>query len=180
MHIAYIGLGSNLANPINQVMHALTELDQLSDSYILAYSSLYQSSPMTLDDDSEGQENYVNAVAKLATKLEPLELLDKLQALENKHQRIREKRWAARTLDLDILLYDHTIITSETTDGRLVIPHYGIKERDFVLVPLSEITPDLMLPDNSKVNELIEHCTNYNLQKLEWRDIGEQRSSNQT
>ena len=169
LHIVYIGLGSNLDNPIKQVQDALTELDQLDGSYLLAYSSLYQSSPMTVaGTNDEQQEDYINAVAKLATSLEPLDLLDKLQAIENSHERVREKRWAARTLDLDILLYDHTIITSDMSNGRLTVPHYGLKERDFVLVPLAEISPELYLPDNSSVQELLKHCQNYNLQKLEW------------
>ncbi|NVJ65574.1 MAG: 2-amino-4-hydroxy-6-hydroxymethyldihydropteridine diphosphokinase [Gammaproteobacteria bacterium] len=168
MHIAYIGLGSNLANPIQQVTQAILELDLLEDSYLLAYSSLYQSSPMTLDDDGKSQEDYINAVAKLATRLEPLDLLDKLQAIENSHERVREKRWGARTLDLDILLYDHTIITSDMSNGRLIVPHYGLKDRDFVLVPLAEINTDICLPDNSRVSELLAHCQQHNLQKLEW------------
>ncbi len=173
IHIVYIGLGSNLEEPITQVTQALLELDQLPNSYLLAYSSLYRSSPMTLGDNADQQQDYINAVAKLMTKLEPLALLNKLQTIENKHQRIREKRWGARTLDLDILLYDHTIITSDMSDGRLVVPHSGLKERDFVLTPLLEISPDLTLPDDSKVSEWLKHCSNYNLQKLEWRDIGE-------
>ncbi len=168
MNIAYIGIGSNLNSPIAQVTRALLELDQLDNSYLLAYSSLYQSSPMTLDDNSDEQENYINAVAKLATSLEPLDLLDKLQAIENSHERVRKKRWGARTLDLDILLYDHTIITSDMSNGRLVIPHYGLKERDFVLAPIVEINPTLTLPDNSQVSDLLNHCQQYNLKKLEW------------
>lgn len=168
MHIAYIGLGSNLENPKNQVMQALLELDLLENSYLLAFSSLYQSSPMTLDNNSDEQEDYINAVAKLATQLEPLDLLEKLQAIENSHERVREKRWGARTLDLDILLYDHTIMETE----RLTIPHYGIAERDFVLKPLLELNPNLKLPDGRAIATLAETAENYNLQKLDWRSIG--------
>ncbi len=169
MHIAYIGLGSNLQNPIQQITQALLELDQMDNSYLLAYSSLYQSSAMTLDDNSEPQEDYINAVAKIATRLEPLQLLDKLQAIENSHERVREKRWGARTLDLDILLYDHTIMETE----RLTIPHYGIGQRDFVLKPLLELKQNLRMPDGSPIASLLEGSGQYNLKKLEWRSLGE-------
>ncbi len=163
LFIAYIGLGSNLANPIEQVKQALLELDQLTDSYLLAYSSLYQSAPMTKDNNADDQDNYINAVAKLATSLEPLDLLDKLQAIENSHERVREKRWGARTLDLDILLYDHTIIQTE----RLTIPHYGIAERDFVLKPLLEIDNKVCLPDGTPIASLVDSSEHYNLKILE-------------
>ncbi len=167
IHIAYIGLGSNLNNPVKQVTSALLELDQLKDSYLLAHSSLYHSMPMTLDGNSAGQQNYINAVAKLATQLEALELLDMLQAIENSHERVRKKRWGARTLDLDILLYDHTIVTSDETDDRLVIPHYGLPARDFVLVPLAEINPNLVLPDGSNIKALIKNCEPQYLEQLD-------------
>ncbi|WP_251358304.1 2-amino-4-hydroxy-6-hydroxymethyldihydropteridine diphosphokinase [Kangiella sp. TOML190] len=175
MHIAYIGLGSNLDNPIQQVTRALLELDQLSNSYLLAYSSLYQSKAMTLDDHSadldELQLDYINAVAKLATALEPLQLLDMLQAIENAHERVRKKRWGARTLDLDILLYDHTIITSDESDNRLIVPHYGLPARDFVLLPLAEISPNLVLPDGSELAALIHNCEQSYLKQLDLQQL---------
>ena len=168
MAIAYIGLGSNLEQPINQVNQAFIELDQLPESYLLAHSSLYQSSPMTLPETKKNieqvptQENYINAVAKLATALPPLELLKKLQAIENEHDRVRGERWGSRTLDLDILLYGHTIIETAV----LTIPHAGMKQRDFVLVPLAEISPELALPDNSSILNLITQCEQYDLQRV--------------
>lgn len=162
LHIAYIGLGSNLENPKNQVIRALLELDLLENSYLLAYSSLYQSSPMTLDGNSENQDNYINAAAKLATKLSPLELLDKLQAIENKQKRVRKKRWGARTIDLDILLYGNQAIQQK----RLTVPHIGLKQRDFVLFPLFELNPNLILPDGSPLADLLSQCGQYDLQKI--------------
>lgn len=164
MNTAYIGLGSNLDNPIQQVTDALLALDQLSETYLLAHSSLYQSSPMLLPDASpvEKQENYINAVAKIATKLEPLELLEQLQAIENNHKRVRAERWGARTLDLDILLYNDLNIEN----SRLIVPHVGLKQRDFVLFPLFEISPNLILPDGSPLAALLSQCEQYDLQKI--------------
>lgn len=162
MHIAYIGLGSNLEHPKNQVMQALLELDLLENSYLLAYSSLYQSSPMTLDGNSDKQEDYINAVAKLATQLEPVDLLDKLQTIENKQKRVRKKRWGARTIDLDILLYGNQVIQQK----HLIVPHIGLKQRDFVLFPLFELSPNLILPDGSPLADLLSQCEQYDLQKI--------------
>lgn len=158
--IAYIGLGSNLHQPIQQIKQALLALDSLPESYLLSYSSFYQSAPMGPQD----QPPFINAVAKLATSFTPLELLDQLQAIENQQGRVREERWGARTLDLDLLLYDHTIMQSD----RLTLPHYGIKDRDFVLKPLAELSPEMTLPDGSIVSELLDHCPLYDLVALKY------------
>lgn len=154
----YIGLGANLDTPKAQIETALLSLDLMEHSYLLAHSSLYQSQPMGPQD----QPAYINAVAKLTTRLEPLELLDALQAIENNQGRIRKERWGARTLDLDLLIYGNTIIQSE----RLTIPHYGLAERDFVLQPLFEIAPALKLPDGRSIRNLLANCEQYGLQKL--------------
>ncbi len=156
--IAYIGLGSNLAQPVQQIERALLALDQLPNSYLLSYSSLYQSAPMGPQD----QPPFINAVAKLATGFTPIELLDQLQAIENQQGRVREERWGARTLDLDLLLYDHTIMQTD----RLTLPHYGIKDRDFVLKPLVELSPEMSLPDGSLIKDLLEKCPQYDLVAL--------------
>ncbi|AOE50760.1 2-amino-4-hydroxy-6-hydroxymethyldihydropteridine diphosphokinase [Kangiella sediminilitoris] len=156
--ISYIALGSNLNHPEQQIIRALQALDGLPGSYLLAYSSFYQSAPMGPQD----QPSYINAVAKLSTALSPIELLDALQKIEDTQGRKREKRWGARTIDLDIILYDHTIMQTE----RLILPHYGAKERDFVLLPLSEISPRLTFPDGESVQEALQHCQNYGLQKI--------------
>ncbi|NVK22158.1 MAG: 2-amino-4-hydroxy-6-hydroxymethyldihydropteridine diphosphokinase [Kangiellaceae bacterium] len=162
MAIAYIGLGSNLEQPLKQVKQALLNLDLLPASYLLAYSSCYQSQPMQLAEDQEPQAPYINAVAKLYTAYKPLDLLDKLQNIENIQGRKREKRWGARTIDLDLLLYDHTIMQTE----RLTLPHYGIKQRDFVLKPLAEINPNLVLPDGSHIQDLIAQCQDFAVRRL--------------
>ena len=156
--ICYIGLGSNLCNPIEQIRQAIASLDCIEQSYILSYSSFYQSAPMGPQD----QPAFINAVAKLATGLEPLTLLDELHTIENQQGRKRASRWGARTLDLDLLLYGNTIINTQ----RLTVPHYGMKERDFVLQPLAEISPTLVMPCGESIKELLKHCENYGLKRL--------------
>ncbi|MCK5262717.1 MAG: 2-amino-4-hydroxy-6-hydroxymethyldihydropteridine diphosphokinase, partial [Gammaproteobacteria bacterium] len=102
----YIGLGSNLEQPIEQIRAAVIALKQLPDSQYIDDSGLYLSKPLMMDGvQPENQADYYNAVALLETTLEPLVLLDYLQAIENNQGRVREHRWAARTLDLDILMF---------------------------------------------------------------------------
>lgn len=141
----YIGLGSNLESPIKQINKALTALNELPKSQLIVHSSLYLSKPMGPKD----QNDFINAVANLSTQLAPIELLDCLQQIELEQGReLCEENWGPRTLDLDILLYANQVINHP----RLRIPHYGMKEREFVLIPLNEIAPELKLPDNSRVS----------------------------
>ena len=176
MSIAYIGIGSNLAEPINQVQLAIEELDDLSRSICRRYSSLYRSPPMVVEkrvvekgivekgslNEGRDQPDYINAVAELETGLSPLDLLHELQHLEALHNRIREERWGPRTLDLDVLLYDDRIIESP----ELTVPHPGLYERNFVLYPLAEIAPDLEIPGAGQLGELLGSCERGNLEKL--------------
>ncbi len=155
----YIGLGSNLADPVVQVRQALSELADLSESRLLAASSLYRSAPM----GPVGQPDYVNAVAALATRLEPQALLDELQRIETLHGRVRDDvRWGPRNLDLDLLLYGDQSIAGE----RLNVPHYGLAERSFVLHPLWEIAPELRLPDGRSIESLVAACPPEGLERL--------------
>ena len=138
MTLAYIGLGSNLSDPERQIRQAIINIDDICQSTIEKISSLYFSRPMGPQD----QPDYMNAVLLLNTQLSPLALLDQLQTIENNAGRVRkENRWGARILDLDILLFGNETISSE----RLTVPHYGMKTREFVLIPLAEISPDLVL-----------------------------------
>ena len=173
MAIAFIGLGSNLAEPEVQVQLALVELQTLSQSRCVAHSSLYRSSPMLADGDSANdQPDYINAVAALETVLEPALLLAELQHLEALHQRIRRRRWGPRTLDLDVLLVGDKIINH----ARLIIPHPGLHERSFVLYPLQEIAPDLLIPGHGSLDglsgkglplkELIAQCDDEGLERI--------------
>lgn len=144
---AFIGLGSNLARPAAQVRGALRALAALPDSTLAGASSLYRTPPM----GPPGQPDYVNAVAALDTTLEAEPLLDALQAIEQAHGRVRAgEHWGPRTLDLDLLLYGAAVIRS----ARLSVPHPGIAERIFVLEPLHEIAPDLIVPGMGPVARL--------------------------
>jgi 2-amino-4-hydroxy-6-hydroxymethyldihydropteridine diphosphokinase len=162
--IAYIGLGSNLSQPIKQVQSAISEIEKIAQSNIVNVSSLYLSKPMGPQD----QDDYINAVLAIETTLTPLELLDALQDIENKAGRVRkENRWGARILDLDIILFGNEIINSD----RLIVPHYGMKEREFVLLPLAEIAADLILPsptvtERKSVKLLSQNIANNSIVKL--------------
>ena len=159
MTIVYIGLGSNLSEPIKQVQSAITEIEKIAQSRVVTVSSIYLSKPMGPQD----QDDYINAVLALETPLSAIELLDALQAIENKAGRVRkENRWGARILDLDIILYSNDVIKSD----RLVIPHYGMTEREFVLLPLAEIAPDLHLPNGNSVKFLSQNIANNDITKL--------------
>lgn len=136
---AFIGLGSNLEDPVAQVITAIDALTRLPLSRALAISSLYRSQPMGPQD----QAPFVNAVVMLETFWSPLALLDQLQALEQRHQRRRLRHWGPRTLDLDLLLFDDLRLDHP----RLTLPHPGVLERSFVLAPLADVSPSLEIND---------------------------------
>lgn len=158
MNIAYIALGSNLNQPIKQLQSALQAMGRLPQTKLLKVSSFYQSKPLGPQD----QPDYVNAVACIETQLAPLELLDALQHIENEQGRVRLRRWGERTLDLDILLYNNLQLQS----ARLTIPHYDMKNREFVIIPLQEIAPDLILPCGDQVTNLADQFSLHNMQRL--------------
>lgn len=157
-HTAYIGLGSNLEDPVQQLKTALQELDQLPDTRLTQASSLYSSKPVGPQD----QPDFVNAVAQLETSLEPLALLDQLQALEHAHRRVRERHWGPRTLDLDLLLFGDQIMSHP----RLTVPHAHMHERGFVLLPLAEISPNLSLPGKGSITDILSNIATDDLQIL--------------
>ena len=159
MSIVYIALGSNLNMPIQQLKLAIQTMADLPDTEIKKVSSLYQSQPLGPQD----QPDYVNAVACLETGLSPLALLDALQNIENEQGRIRLRRWGERTLDLDILLYDNQIIHNE----HLTVPHYDMQNREFVIVPLYEISPELILPDGVSLQQLVKRFSSHQMASLD-------------
>lgn len=149
MNTAYIAVGSNLSDPVTQANEAIEALKSIPKSTFVATSSLYSSTPMGPQD----QPDYINAVVQIQTELTPLELLHCTQAIELEQGRVRkEERWGPRTLDLDMILYGNEVIDSE----RLTVPHYGMKEREFVLYPLAEIAPNLTLPCGTRLDELLK------------------------
>lgn len=144
---AYIGLGSNLEDPVRQIESALVELGQMPFSQLLARSSLVFSKPL----GAKSQPDYVNAVAKIETALNPDQLLARLQRIEHEHGRVRSERWGPRTLDLDLLLYGDQRIQQP----HLTVPHPGMAQRAFVLVPLLEIEPRLQIPGLGSLSTLL-------------------------
>jgi 2-amino-4-hydroxy-6-hydroxymethyldihydropteridine diphosphokinase len=157
--LAYIGLGSNLENPLQQIKTAINDLQSLADITIVSVSSLYQSPPMGPAD----QPDYINAVLSLETTLPPHQLLDALQSVEQLHGRVRKRHWGERTLDLDILLYGDQILDDE----RLKIPHPGLPERAFVLYPLAEIAPEVEIPGIGALQQILPLCPQGDLQQVE-------------
>ncbi len=144
---AYVGIGSNQGHPATQVREAADALDRLPDTRLVAVSSPYASAPL----GDVPQPDYVNAVAALLTRLPPARLLDGLKALERAAGReAGGPRWGPRPLDLDVLVYGAQRI--ETPD--LVVPHPGIAFRNFVLLPLGELAPDLEIPGLGRVVSL--------------------------
>lgn len=161
-HQVFVGLGSNLDGPETQLRTAVRDLHGIAQTRVLRCSSLYRSAPMGPAD----QPDYVNAAVSLSTHLDPFALLAQLQEIENRHGRVRPSppqdsstsikqqanlRWGPRTLDLDLLLYDDRVIATET----LTIPHPGVHQRDFVLIPLQEIAPQQVIPGRGHVADLV-------------------------
>ncbi|MEO8641897.1 2-amino-4-hydroxy-6-hydroxymethyldihydropteridine diphosphokinase [Pseudomonas sp.] len=158
MERIYIGMGSNLADPAEQLRSAVDALAQLPQTELIGVSAFYQS-----DSLLPGQPRYTNAVAALDSTLPPLVLLDALQAIENGQGRERLERWGPRTLDLDIVLFGNRLID----EPRLKVPHYHMQERAFVLYPLAELAPaDLRLADGRSLSDLLAACPFVGLERL--------------
>ena len=136
--LAYIAIGSNLLNPINQVLTACNEIGMMPKTNLVKKSSCYSSPPLGYKD----QPDFINAVVLIETELSPRELLFELQMIEHFHKRERSFPNAPRTIDLDILLYGDTRINSP----ELTIPHPRMHERAFVIFPLQEIDGNITIP----------------------------------
>lgn len=148
--LVYVGLGANLQYPLETIKLAINELTLLPNSELIAVSKIYSSKPMGPAD----QPDYINAVALIRTELRPHQLFSHTCAIEDKHGRTRVgEHWGPRTLDLDILLFGQQKIN----DDQLVVPHYGLQQREFVIYPLLDITPDLVLPCGTLVNSLTKN-----------------------
>ena len=133
----FVALGSNLDQPERQIGIALEALSGLPGTQVLRSSSLYRTPPWGDTDQPE----FINAVARLATPLQPLALLDALLAIERRMGRVRSRRYGPRVIDLDLLMYGDAVVDSP----RLVLPHPRMQERAFVMWPLAEIAPTLSL-----------------------------------
>ena len=145
---AWIGIGSNIGDRLDYIRRALGAMDRLTGTDFVAVSSVYDTLPV----GAVGQPRFLNAVAELSTELEPEELLKELLAIEKECGRVRQGVWGPRTLDLDMLLYDEVVMKTE----ELTLPHPRARGRAFVLVPLAELAPDLVLPGGTEsVSELV-------------------------
>ncbi len=156
-HRAFVALGSNLQDPAAQVTRALRELNDLPGTRVVQPSSLYRTAPVGYDN----QPDFINAVAEVETSLSPMELLRSLLALEDSHGRERPFPNAPRVLDLDLLIYDDLIMQSP----ELNLPHPRMHERGFVLLPLAEIAPDLLIPGRGKVSQLTLACMDQGVER---------------
>jgi|TARA_B100000953_G_scaffold34876_1_gene27466 2-amino-4-hydroxy-6-hydroxymethyldihydropteridine diphosphokinase len=156
--LAFIGLGSNLQGPRKQINTALNSLDDLSETKVLRISGFYQSKPLL---EIPGPD-YLNVVCKIETRLSALDLLSQCQQIENKQHRVREIRWGSRTIDLDILVYGDEVISTK----ELIVPHPEMIKRNFVLLPLFEIEPELELPIFGKLKDLVAKVESSSITKL--------------
>lgn len=158
MSRAFIALGSNLQKPQQQVQQAISELASLPKTSLIKHSSLYRTAPVGYDN----QPDFINAAAEIETDLAPLELLHALLALESTHGRERPFPNAPRVLDLDLLLYDDMVMNTD----ELTLPHPRMHERGFVLLPLAEIAPDLIIPEYGNITQLAQTCIDQGVEKV--------------
>ena len=156
--LVYIGLGSNLKGPKKQIERALRSLSEAKEIALLSVSSFYQSKPL-LDMP---WPNYLNVVCKIETDLSALDLLNFCQEIEDNQHRVREVKWASRTIDLDILLYGEQVLATK----RLTIPHPEMINRAFVLLPLFEIEPGIKLPLLGSLKGLLDRIELSDVEKL--------------
>ncbi len=163
--IVYIALGSNLRNPKRQLQAAIEKLQQAPGIELLKISGFYRSKALTLAKTAP-QSDYINAAAKLSTSLSAEELLAQLQHIEALQGRLRDEKWAARTLDLDILLYADKQIQTD----HLSIPHIHMAERNFVIMPLFEIAGDLQIPGIGSLAKLFYSLSWQGLERLHTRE----------
>ena len=145
-NVAYVGLGANLGDARATLARAFEALAQLPATRLLATSPLYRSAPV----DASGPD-YLNAVAQIETALDAPALLTRLQAIEQAHGRERPYRNAPRTLDLDLLIHGDSVIDTPA----LTVPHPRLHERAFVLRPLADLVPGLIVPARGAIADLL-------------------------
>ena len=156
---AYVGLGSNLQGPVKQLERTFEELNAIPVTRLIKQSSLYRSEPF----GGVEQPDFVNAVAALLTQLSAQDILRELQRIENERGRERgDVRWGPRILDLDLLVYSDQVID----ELDLSVPHPGISERNFVLLPLGEIAPKLTVPGLGQISNIDTSCSEPQISRI--------------
>jgi 2-amino-4-hydroxy-6-hydroxymethyldihydropteridine diphosphokinase len=163
MNQAFVALGSNLNNPIEQVKQAFIALNHLPKTHVIKKSSLYQTAPIGYASSQISDiPDFINAVVAIETELTPLELLTALLDIENTAGRERPYINAPRVLDCDLLLYADITLASD----KLTLPHPRMHTRGFVLLPLFEIAPQLSIPNHGKIATLITSGMAKDIQKI--------------
>lgn len=158
MTLAYVALGANLGNPVATIQAAIVALAAIPASTRVAASSLYCTAPVGL----KNQPDFINAVVALETQLEAAALLEHLFAIEADFGRQRSIRNAPRTLDLDLLLHGDAVLDTPT----LTLPHPRMHERAFVLAPLAEIAPQVLIPGHGPVARLFAACADQRIERI--------------
>jgi len=163
MHTVYLGLGSNQSDPISQIKNATDLIEKIETSKIIKKSSLYESLPVGYLD----QPNFINQVISLQTSLSPAELFERFQQIEFQLKRVKKIVNGPRTIDIDILLFNQEIIL--TND--LTIPHPRMLDRAFVMIPLLEIEPNILVPKISNLKEILGKLDKKTLTKINDQSI---------
>ena len=163
MHTVYLGLGSNQSNPISQIKNATDLIEKIETSKIIKKSSLYESLPVGYLD----QPNFINQVISLQTSLSPAELFERFQQIEFQLKRVKKIVNGPRTIDIDILLFNQEIILTKD----LTIPHPRMLDRAFVMIPLLEIEPNILVPKISNLKEILGKLDKKTLTKIDDQSI---------
>lgn len=145
----FLSIGSNLNNPLKQVNLAIDTITKLPHTKIINKSKFYRTAPY----GTIKQPDYLNAVIQLNTKLDIETFFEYTKKIEKQYNKFDKKvRWGPRIIDLDILIFGQLVINTQ----RLTLPHYDMYNRAFVLIPLMDIDPKLILPNNKKITDMIK------------------------
>ena len=163
MHTVYLGLGSNQSEPIKQIKNAIELIQKIETSKIIKKSSLYKSLPVGYLD----QPDFINQVISIKTSLSPADLLERFQQIEFQLKRVKKIINGPRTIDIDILLFNQEIILTDD----LTIPHSRMLERAFVMIPLMEIEPNILIPKISNLKEILGKLDKKTLTKIDGQSV---------
>lgn len=163
MPTAYIALGSNLENPIQQIRQGIDAIDQIEGVMVTARSPLYQTAPVGYSESKQDSiPDFINAAIRVETELSPEDLLSAILGVEDMAGRTRPYHYAPRVLDCDLLMYESIEMQTE----RLTLPHPRMHERGFVLLPLFDVAPTLLIPNHGKIGPLITPAIASGVQQL--------------
>ena len=170
MTSVFVGLGSNLEHPLTQLGQALNRMGKIPQSWVVRRSSLYWTPPWGDAD----QPDFLNAVAEMKTGLDASALLNELQQIEREQGRTRDsgRHWGPRSLDLDLLLFGQQVID----EAQLQVPHPRMTERAFVLLPLTDLAPDIVIPGKGRACEWLKRLDMTGLRRAETAMISDHPS----